>query len=626
MPAELGPNELHELYREGRDRNRNFRHARLMFIRAAVGQYYDTDHGNIGEEPLNLIGNTIRVMVPHLVMQNPKTDAGSDYMQFRDYAELLGLMLNYNARELDLRSIYRRWVVDSIFAPVGILKTGVASSDELVTFDDDGDEIDPGEVYTENVDFDSFIVDPNCREHLCEDAIFLGDEITVPRQALLDSGNYDNALVENLPGAYGPAGENEARNLSRRNVNTEVVTDRLDEVRVAELWIPRANAVVTIPAADAQSPGKFLGIRDFYGPKEGPYTLLSLTQPVPGNPMPAPMASMWHDLHHLANRIAVKTMNQADRQKTIVGYRGAAADDAQEALDASDGEAIRMEDPEGIKEFNFGGQMPSNEAHLAQLMGLYNSLAGTPQSLGGETLNADSATEANILDENSDVVSEDVKGMLYDAAEKEMRRRAWYVHYDPLQEVPVVRRRVTTPEYKPGPMGPILVTPPQIEEETVVVTPEMRQADFLKLNLNIKPESMRRDDSRTQLRKMTMFLTQVVPALAAAAMQAQQIGQPFSLQAALTRVGREMNFEWLDEFWTDPGFQSMQKALAQMLPFDGARPMPSTGGGSPTAAVLQNGQPGQVGPTPPSPAAEFRQGAQAGANQPQSELPVRRGL
>jgi hypothetical protein len=89
----------------------------------------------------------------------------------------------------------------------------------------------------------------------------------------------------------------------------------------------------------------YLRVDDYYGVKEGPYTLLTLTPPVPGNPLPVPSVGIWNDLHVLANRMAKKIIEQAERQKDVMAYRAAAADDAEELRNASDGESVKVDDP-----------------------------------------------------------------------------------------------------------------------------------------------------------------------------------------------------------------------------------------------------------------------------------------
>ena len=636
MPVEMGPKKVQEYAHKGIKRLKNFRNARLMFLRNYTGQYYDQDHGQIGNEALNLIFNAIRTLLPNIVMGHPTHNVTSKYVAYKDYAELQSMALTQHDREIDIKNVYRRVIVDSIFT-LGILKTGIAESDSVYSFDE-YDQVDTGQVYTEAVDFDNFIVDPNSTEHLFRDAAFLGDRITIAREALLETGLYDNELVEKLPtaGGYGNRGRR-AENLSQKSLSQGRLADFQDEVEIAELWVPSANVILTIPGDESVRFDDYLRVDDHYGPQEGPYTLLAMTPPVPGNPLPVPAVGVWNDLHTLANRMAKKIIDQAERQKDIVGYKRSAADDAQEALDAGDGDAVAMDDPDGLRVHSFGGQQSSNESHLVQLQAWFNMMAGNPRQAGGISQDAESATEARILDQNANIGLEDMKGLVYDMAASEARKRAWFFHTDPLIEVPLVRREQVPPQYGQGPNGPMIVEPGRIEEKQVYLTPEARQGNFLDYHFTIEPESMGRMDSQTRYQQALDFATKVMPAVLQSTQTAMALGVPFSPKAFLLRMAKDRGIDWLDEVFYDPEFQQqMMMQMMQLPQAEGSQGqmgpaqtpnMPNANAGQgkrsmgqnrdPLADILQNGQSGGVQNTPDQ-AKQNRQQSQEGANQFQS--------
>jgi len=638
MPSEMSPKQFQEYAQNGVKRLKNFRSARLMFLRNYTGQYYDRDHGRVGTEALNLTFNAIRTLVPQIVMSNPKHNVSSRYLANAEYADLLGLALTEHDKDIRIKDVYRRVVVDAIFT-LGILKTGLAESDSVYAFDE-YDQVDAGEIYTEAVDFDNFVCDPRSNDHLFRDAAFLGDRICIPRRQLLDSGLYQNGLVERLPSVDSK--RDQASNLSQRSLNTGEIYDLQDEVEIIELWVPSYNAIVTIPGCDSVKFDEFLRVDDYYGPDTGPYTLLALTPPVPGNPLPVPAVGVWHDLHVLANRMAKKIIDQAERQKDIVGYRRAAADDAQEALDAGDGEAVAMDDPDALRVHSFGGQQNSNEAHLYQLQGWFNMMAANPQAVGGQNMDAESATEAQILAQNANIGLEDMKDLVYDMSAIEAAKRAWYLHTDPFIEMPLTRRVTTPPQYGQGPNGPMIVEPGRVEDEQIYLTPEARRGDFLDFHFEVEPESMARKDARTRFQEAMDFAVKILPAVMQSAQTAAMLGLPFSPKQFLLRMAKDRGIDWLDEVFYDPEFQ--QQMMVQMMQAPQAEgskgqagpaqapqmPNAMAGGGrgqrsqqqagnDPLAALLQNGQPGQVAANP-NIAARQRADAQRGANDAQSRL------
>jgi hypothetical protein len=625
MPTEISPRQVQQAVQRGFKRFANFRSARLMFIRNYVGQYYDADRGAIGGEALNLTFNAIRTLIPNIVMQFPVHKVNSRYLAYREYAELLGLALSQHDKQSNIRDVYRRVIVDSLFA-LGILKTGLAESDSIYTFDE-GVPVDPGTIYTEAVDFDNFVVDPTSREHMFRDAAFMGDRILIPRGKLLDSGLYDNALVERLPRAGTNRADKKASSVSMHEIDQQDDMDMQDMVEVAELWVPGANCIVTVPGTDEVTFDEYLRIDDYYGPDTGPYTLLSLTPPVPGNPLPVPVVGVWNDLHILANRMAKKIIDQAERQKDIVGYKRGAADDAQSALDASDGEAIAVDDPDGVKVYSFGGQQQSNEVHLQYLTTWFNQMAANPEAVGGQRIDASSATEARILAGNANIGLEDMRDAVYQMAASEARKRAWYLHTDPLISLPLIKRQYAPAQYQLTNTGIVMSSPSQVQDVQVMLTPEARCGDFLDFAFEIEPESMGRKDGQTRLNQAIDFAVKILPAATTAAQAMAMLGVPFNVKEYILRMAKDAGIDWMDQVFYDPEFQmrmAMQMmAGPQMDASKGQLGMPNAGlagAGGNMAAMLQNGQPGNVMEGAPSATTAQHREEQAGANPGQQQL------
>lgn len=622
--TQVSPRQIMEQVQRGYKRMDLFRRARILFLRNYTGQYYDRQRGDIGNEPLNLVFNAIRVLVPNLVMNFAKHNIETPYIQAKQYSELLGMALDQNDKALHIPDKYRRCIVDAIFT-LGIMKTGLAGSDSVYVLDQDF-QIDAGTVYTECVDFDNFVVDPYSTEHMFEDARFVGDRMCIPRRTLLESGLYNSDLVMRMPRA-GEDADKKASALSMKNINPRENYDLEDEVEIVELWVPSANAVITVPASDDVTFDDFLRVDDYYGVKEGPYTLLALTPPVPGNPLPVPMVGIWNDLHVKANEMATKTIEQAVTQKDILGYKGSAADDAEEIRQARNGDAVKMDDPQAIAMYSFGGQKSSNEQMLVQLQGWFNQMAGNPAQMGGQSQDSNSATGTMILQQNASVSLNDMKDMVYKTAAAEARRRAWYFHTDPLMQVPLTKRQVQPAQFAPGPNGQIVIVPPTIDQVQIVLTPDARSGEFFDFTFTIEPESMGRVDSQTRLQQMLDFCTKILPGVLTAAQTAMQMGLALSPKALLERAAKDMHIEWLDEVFYDPEFQ--QQLMMQMMM--GPQPGPSKGQAAPAgpgngsmAAMQQNGQPANVGASAPTPQQQVnsqqQQGAQLGQRILQREV------
>jgi hypothetical protein len=509
--------------------------------------------------------------------------------------------------------------VDAIFT-LGIVKTGLSQSDSVYAMEDDEGHIDAGTIYTEKVDFDNWVVDPNSKEHMFRDAAFMGDRITVPRRVLLDSGLYKNDLVERLPRCGDDNDRNKrAHALSMNNIQMDENSDLEDDVEIVELWVPSANAIVTVPGTDDVSFDDYLRIDDYYGVKEGPYSLLALTPPVPGNPLPIPMVGIWNDLHVLSNRMAKKIIEQAERQKDITAYKRSASDDAEQLKDAGDGESVAVDDPDAVKVLSFGGQQNSNDTHLASLQAWFNMMAGNPEQVGGQRVDAKSATAAQILNQNASVSLEDMKDMVYQFSADEKRKRCWYFHTDPMMQVPLTRRQPMPGPPMMTPMGAVQ-GPPTMQEVQVILTPEARRGDFIDFTFKIEPESMGRIDSKVRLQQEYDLAQKILPAAMVAAQTAMQLGIPFSAKAFIMRMAKDAGIEWMDEVFYDPEYQ--QQMQQQMM----MGPQAQDSKGQPGAPkpmmpqIMQNGQPASIPGSQPGPQEQQNAGAQAGANESQRFL------
>ena len=628
---EVTPKTIQRAVQHGTDRLRNFRGSRLMFIRQYCGQYYDRDHGTIGDEPLNLIFNAIAIIVPNLVSNFPKNVVTSRFMQYRGYAELLAMGLDYLDKEIDMKTALRRWIVDSLFT-MGIMKTGLATSKDIITFDDN-QRIDVGQPYAEPVDFDDWVMDPACR-HL-EEAAFIGNRIRVPRQQLLDSGLYKNDLVEKLP-TYGQDSyaKRDTESISQHELTPAQLTDLQDFVEVVELWVPAARAIVTVPTGQLIF-DDYLRVDDYYGPDWGPYVYLSLTPPVPNNPLPVAPVGIWHDLHVQANKMAKKVIDQAARQKTVLGYKRTAADDAQEVADAGDGEAIAMDDPSAVQSYKFGGQEQSNEAHLQQLSYWFSLMSGNTDQLGGLKTNADTATGQEILQANGSVRLNDMQDLVYSGTKRINMNLAWYLHTDPLIALPMIKRVPIPAQTVMTAYGPVMVAPPQMQEQQVILSPDVRAGEFLDFHFEIEAKSMARFNPDTRLQKALLFASKVIPAAAASAQVCSQMGVPFSFSKFVIRMGKELDLEWLDEVFYDPEFQMQlqellkrspqldrSKGIMQGEPIGPSHMAPMLGSPRASAsmpAVQQNGGAANTSSVM-SPGQQFNSNAQQGANGSQSNL------
>jgi len=595
MNGNISPQRVSLTVKRGFDRMKNYRRATAMFVREYVGEYYSKQKGISGDEPINLLFHTIRTLVPNLVMQNPTTKIITPYTAHKEYAELLGLGLDELSRQTNFKEVLRAWITSAFFG-WGILKTGVAAKGQMIKFGDI--TVDPGQIYTELVDLDDFVIDPICKS--IRNSLFFGHRTMVPRQLLLDTNVYNHDLVAELPTSKSATQQQRASRITQDSMSALEIYNLQDYVDVVELYIPEANALVTIPDPLQRVAASYLGVTDFYGPKEGPYTFLSFTPPVQGNPFPVAPVSIYYDLHRMANRVFSKTMDQADSQKDIGLYNPALADTAQDILEAEDGDMLACSDPKGVNVVSFGGQNVDNSKMLQQLQVWFNYMSGNPDQIAGNMTpgtrgGKTTATQSQILQSNANISIEDARGILYDKTAEVKKKEAWYLHHDPFINVPLTKRTSGN------------------EEIQLVLTPEQRQGDFLEFIFTIVQRSMSRMDPTIKSKRVLEFCTNVIPAAVQAAMLCLQMGQPFNLQRYLTNIADELGIGIeMQEIFDDPEFENRLMIMMQMGPQN-----PGKVSGTSMAGVQQNGG-APMNRNIPTPGQESNQTAQATAAVSQS--------
>lgn len=594
MPTQFSPRQLALSALEGFNRMKRYRAARMMFMKEHVGQYYKDAKGITGETPINLIFNTIKVMVPNIVMRNPKNDVITDFMDQEDYAFLLGRGIDDVERRIRFEETLRAGIVDAHFG-FGLFKVGIAESGQLLTIDDI--HVDPGSVYCDIVDLDNLCIDPLCR--VWDKATFIGDRIRVPRQILLDKDGWDHDLVRELPRSGTTSSNSSASEYlsKQQNAGSDMMI-AMDYVDVVEIWVPSANAIVTIPDPSLMVRDKYINIREYYGPKEGPYEKLALTLPVSNNALPVAPVSVWYDLHKMANRMFKKTFEQAERQKDIGVYDPANTDQAEDMREAQDGEMLPG-DPNAVKVVSFGGQAQTNESMTAQLQSWYNYIAGNPDQMAGQKAGADSATEATILQGNAAIGMADTKSMVYKCAANIGSKIGWYLHYDPFIELPIIVRSTGG------------------QPQQLWLTPEQRRGDHYNFTFRVKPKSMQVLEPNIRAQRIIQFTTNVIPAAANTQMILTQQGIKFNLPEYLRRTAEEMEIgDWVQGLWDDPEWDRRLEHIQKMGPQ--AQGKASTGAGP--NGVLQNGQLPMAPASPMIGQQQMHSNAQMGANTMQSML------
>ncbi len=598
MAQEIDPRKLMEAVKVGFDKMRHHRKVRIRILSQYVGRFYQRTMQDARMDnkafPVNLMHKAITTMVPNLVYSEPKARISTNFMAYREYAEVLALATNHLSYEINLRHTLRQTITDAIIT-AGWIKTGLGSSAQ--TIDLDGVEHDPGQPYADRVDPDDMTIDPFART--LEEAYFIGNRFRISKPALLESGLLKSEDVEKLGSRFDYPDWSEASKLSNSHDSLSYMSANnglVEYVDLVEVYLPNELKIVTIPydptgGSSYGESGKSPILREveYEGPERGPYHMLGFAF-APDNIMPIAPAQIWYDLHMMANRVARKIARQNDRQKKILAYEASAWEDAADIIDADDGESIRVDDVDAIKEVDFGGAAEDGYQYMEWAERHFSDIAMNIDLLAGSGSNEATATQAEIVQANTSVRLSDMQNLVYNFTGDAMRDMMFFLHTDPLIELPLVKRS-------------------KGHDEQVHYTPEMREGDWMDYNLKVIPYSMARQDPNVRTRRLLEFTGNGIPALGVAF---QTLGPAFNMEAAVNLLGREMGIDELDQIINSEALQQMtqrmQQLLEQGIPLDAkAMKMITNPLSSGVAGVMENPET-QMNPGQPNPRATMQSG------------------
>ena len=175
--------------------------------------------------------------------------------------------------------------------------------------------------------------------------------------------------------------------------------DLHDQTDLWDFFLPYEKVIIT---NDFQfSLPRPLRERDWKGPEHGPYHFLDYLK-VPNNAIPIPPVSSLEDLSRLINKLYWKLGQQAERQKTVTYVTGGSAEeDAKRLLNARDGMAIRIDNPQGISEVKMGGPTQEVGVMTDDAIKKYNYMAGNPDLLSGTAKPANTLGQDQLAVEGS---------------------------------------------------------------------------------------------------------------------------------------------------------------------------------------------------------------------------------
>ena len=471
------------------DELKDAREKRVEFIRQYIGKHYSTK-GTEEKVPLNLLELTVNTYTNAMVAQTPSASVTTQFPQYEPVAYSLKIAIDHLAQEINLGDTLRKATVDSLFS-IGVIKTGINYSKSIEL---GGFTHDVGQPYADVVQLDDLVFDTSA--YSWEQCCFIGDRVKLDIQDVKQCGLYSKSVVKKLM-PLDKNDRNQEATEGERSSNLSNNEEHPDgetiygQCQLWNIWLPKENLIVTL--ADQEGLDEPLAVEEWHGPETGPYDVLDYSY-VPGNILPlAPMASLI-DLHDITNRLFNKTVRQAERQKTILGYTGAGSKDAERIIMANDGESIRMDDPKSAQEFKFGGPDQINVGYVATARQYFSMFAGNLDSIAGLGPQADTAKQEQLIKESSSQRMAAYQSRVVEFATKIVKKLAFYLWNDPLINLPLTK--------------PVEGTDIKIPFN---FTPEILEGDFLEYNIEIVPYSLKQQTPSQKVQKMLEMLQYYAP-------------------------------------------------------------------------------------------------------------------
>ena len=221
---------------------------RMTMLRALESGFYSNKgKGSINKShPINLIDRGLSILVPYLVLDNPRLLITSKKTELRPFAETTQLAFNHLIKEIKFaRNSLRPVVRDAMFG-LGIMKTGLMKSHELEVY---GHLHEVGQVYSDPVDMVDYIGDPTatCFEGMEFEGNFYRLPVDVAKDMYPKHADILNATYQ----LHSDEQKNNPKKISKAKMVEGEFCTLKQYVQLADFWIPDEGVILTIEPKSA---------------------------------------------------------------------------------------------------------------------------------------------------------------------------------------------------------------------------------------------------------------------------------------------------------------------------------------------------------------------------------------
>lgn len=495
-----------------------FRAARTRAVKAYAGSNYGDDGGG-NRVVANMIELAVNVYTHALSASITNCSVTTKVMEWKSTAYALELALEYFNKNMGFSEAMARCIFDAQFA-MGIAKIGLDTTSTIRLYGEDLPVIKP---FIDVVDFDDFVIDMAATS--ASGATFLGNRYRVPlRNAKKIAEINKSSLVSTPRSVLNDSGDFRQESTGGDDSSSEEIEDCID---LWDIWFPDIRTMVTYPAPQGGEIGRPIRIvEDWYGPECGPFLTLGFYN-VPKNVLPLAPVSNLIDLGLVVNKMFVKVARQGERQKRITGVMSGGQKEAQTVISAQDGEVVRLDNPDKVKEFAVGGVDQAVFGSAVQLKQLFSYIGGNLDSMGGLAAQSDTMGQEQLIKQSSSARLNFMSGKTGEFITKCEKAIAWYMFYDPNIDIPIVKK-----------------IPGSNYEIQSRLTQEMIQGEFLDYNFDISPYA---GGAKTPQEKLNILMKLWMETIMPAAEMMGQFGITPDFEGYLKLFARYTDMSELEE-------------------------------------------------------------------------------
>ncbi len=475
-----------------------YRVARREAVRRYAGDQWSTETSRV-PRPVNFLSLYLQLVSRSMIANSPRVTLGTMKRDQKAVVSAMEEWANPEIVRMGLADSLWRGGIDALYC-LHVMKVALATPGES---EKSGWNLKAGQPFAACIDLDDWVMDNHART--LRDLSWCGHRSRVPVEALKNSKLYAaakrKALQSNPDRQFNQTGDERISMLGRQFVANDLV-EVYEFVDLWEIYLPYERMIVSLVSADGDCPdmaedGEAFDERPWVGPDSGPYHFLSIMPPVSGNAMPKGPVQDLIDMDEALNGIFQKLIDQAARQKDLLGMAAQADSDALRITEARDGEVIRVDNPDKIKPMGFGGPNPNNQAFALGLWDFLNKLGGNLELMGGLGAQSKTATQDKMLNANAGMSVRWMQSAMVAHTSRVIEALCWFWHHHP-------QKVMTSHHPIEGLSQPI---------ERTVTPAERRRIPFESLDVKVDPYSLQHQSPEEKLGFLNNVVAQILTPL-----------------------------------------------------------------------------------------------------------------